>query len=261
MRALVNTPDANSRVSFRDSPEPEPHDDEVVVRVQSFSINRGELALLQMRPDGWRPGQDVAGFVERQARNGKGPKIGERVAALIEGAGWAERVAVPVERLAYVPDGVELETAAAMPMVGLTALGLLRRCGPVIGREMVVTGASGGVGSALVQLGKQAGAEVTAVARAEHEHWLSEFGATKIIPTIADANGRFDIILDSVGGTSLEGAIAHVRPDGRIICFGNSSGAKTAFDIFSFFGAENASVETFFSYRALVQDQIGTDLA
>lgn len=261
MRALVNTPGTGNRLSFRDLPEPEPRDDEVVMSVRRFSINRGELALMRNRPEGWRPGQDVAGVVQRAARNGNGPATGEPVAALIEGAGWAERVAVPIERLARVPDGVDLERAAALPMAGLTGLALLRRCGPVIGRSMVVTGASGGVGSLVVQLGRLAGAEVVGVARAEHQPWLSELGAASVIPTIAEAVGRFDFILESVGGSSLEQAIAHVRPGGRIICFGNSSAAKTEFDMFAFFGAENASVETFFSYRAMAADEIGMNLA
>lgn len=89
--------------------------------------------------------------------------------------------------------------------------------GPVIGRSMVVTGASGGVGSVAVQLGKQAGAEITVIACAEHESCLCKLGVTSVVPTIADGSGRFDLILESVGGASLEEAIAHVRPDGRII--------------------------------------------
>ena len=261
MEALVNMPKAGSRLLLRDVPEPEPRGDEAVVSVHSFSINLGEIALIRNRPEGWRPGQDIAGVVERPAQSGEGPRTGERVAALIEGAGWAERVAVPVKRLARVPDGVDLDQAAGLPMAGLTGLALVRRCGDVISRSMVVTGPSGGVGSLAVQLGKLASAEITAIARAGHEPWLSRLGAASVVPAIADANGRFDFILESVGRTSLEQAIALVRPAGRIICLGNSSAAKAAFDTFSFFGAENASVETFFSYRAMVPDEIGANLA
>jgi NADPH2:quinone reductase len=261
MKALVNSPAKADRLSFQDVPEPEPHDDETVLSVRSFSINRGELALMRALPEGWRPGQDVAGIVEKAARSGNGPKPGQRVAALIERAGWAERVAVPVSRLALMPDGIDLEQAAGLPMVGLTGLGLVRRSGPLIGRRMAVTGASGGVGSVLVQLGQLAGAEITAIARMEHAAWLTQLGAKTVIPSIGDANERFDVILESVGGASLEAAISHIAPNGRIICFGNSSATKTAFDIFSFFGAENASVQTFFSYRSFVPDEIGTELA
>ncbi len=69
MKAIVNTPKTNDRLSFRDVPEPEPREDEVIVSVRSFSINRGELALMRNRPEGWRPGQDIAGVVERPAQS------------------------------------------------------------------------------------------------------------------------------------------------------------------------------------------------
>ena len=260
MKALVNTPKFSRVLAFRDLPEPEPRDSELVVSVRASSLNRGELALMRTRPEGWRPGQDVAGTVARAARNGAGPKVGDRVVALVDGAGWAERVAVPLERVAPVPDEVTLERAAALPMVGLTALGLLRRCAPLLGHDLAVTGASGGVGSVLVQLGRLAGARVTAIARAEHQTWLTSLGVSRVIATLADADDRFDYVLESVGGSSLEGAIAHVRPNGRIICFGNSSASKAAFDMFSFFGAENACVDTFFSYKAFDHSRIGKDL-
>lgn len=260
MKALVNTPGHDPRLAFRDVPEPEPREDEAVVSVGAFSINRGELALMRNRPDGWRPGQDIAGLVTRPAANGTGPAAGERIAALIEGGGWAERVAVPVQRLARVPDTLGLETAAALPMAGLTALALVRRCGSLIGRRIVVTGARGGVGSLLVQLGRLAGADIVAIARADHAPWLRQLGASSVVETIAEAGGRFDVILESAGGESLQQAIAHVRPEGRIVCFGNNSGTKAAFDLFSFFGAENAAIETFFSYRAMPPDEIGTNL-
>ncbi len=248
MQALVNTANAAQRLAFRDVPEPEPADGEAVVAVRAFSVNRGELALMRARPDGWRPGQDVAGVVVRPARDGTGPREGERVAALVDGAGWAERVAVPVSRLARVPDGVPDTAAAALPMAGLTALALLRRCGAVVGRSLCVTGASGGVGSMLVQLGSLAGARIAAVARPEHEAWLQGLGAASVIPAVADAADRFDVVLESVGGPSLEQAVARVRPGGRVVVFGSSSGAKAALDFPSFRGAENASLETFFSY-------------
>src|SRR5579872_5761571 len=118
MRALVNAPHSQDRLFLREMPEPEAQPDEVILNVRAFSINRGELVLLRNRPEGWRPGQDIAGVVQQVARSGRGPREGECVAALIDGAGWAERVAVPVERLARVPAGLGLEKAAAMPLAG-----------------------------------------------------------------------------------------------------------------------------------------------
>ena len=89
---------------------------------------------------------------------------------------------------------------------------------------------------------------------------MTALGARSVIASIADSADRFDVVLESVGGASLEQAVARVRPDGRIISFGNSSGTKAALDLFAFFGAENASVETFFSSRAFDHAAIGRDL-
>ena len=92
-------------------------------------------------------------------------------------------------------------------------------------------------------------------------HGSKRFDTRSVIPEIGVAGGGFDYVLESVGGTSLEQEIAHVRPNGRIIRFGNSSGTKSTFDMFSFFGAENACVDTFFSYRAFDHDAIGENLS
>ena len=100
MLALVNTPSAFIPVELRDVAEPEPAAGEALVEVHAFSLNRGELALLAGKPEGWRPGQDIAGVVVRAAADGSGPAEGTRVVALVDGAGWAQRVAAPTERMA-----------------------------------------------------------------------------------------------------------------------------------------------------------------
>ncbi len=102
-------------------PEPAAYPDEAIIAVYASSLNRGELALLAGRPEGWRPGQDIAGVVATPAADGSGPRAGARVVGLVEGAGWSQRVAVPVSRLAALPDPVSFAAAAALPMAGLTA--------------------------------------------------------------------------------------------------------------------------------------------
>jgi len=79
MLALVNTPSAATPVELREVAEPEPGPDEAIVEVRAFSLNRGELALLAGRAEGWRPGQDIAGVVVQAAADGGGPKKGTRV--------------------------------------------------------------------------------------------------------------------------------------------------------------------------------------
>src|SRR5215469_1801442 len=114
MLAVVNTPNGSAPVEMRDVPEPRPASNEALVEVRAFSLNRGELRLFQIRPEGWRPGQDISGVVARPAADGSGPKAGARVVALIDNAGWAERAAVPAHRMAVLPDNVLLEEAAAL---------------------------------------------------------------------------------------------------------------------------------------------------
>src|ERR671936_105175 len=126
MLALVNTPSAAAPVELREVPEPQPAPNEALVEVRAFSLNRGELRLFQIRPEGWRPGQDISGVVVQPAADGSGPGTGARVVALTDNAGWAERAAVTAHRMAVLPGYVRCEEAAALPVAGLTALRILR---------------------------------------------------------------------------------------------------------------------------------------
>src|SRR5881227_1274645 len=100
MLAIVNTPGNPEPAAIREVAEPELRPNEALVAVHAFSLNRGELRLFQVRPEGWRPGQDIAGVVVRAAADGSGPAAGSRVVCYLDWEGWAERVAVPVRRLA-----------------------------------------------------------------------------------------------------------------------------------------------------------------
>ena len=260
MLALVNAPQAPDRIEFRELADPIPKEDEVLVAVATFSLNRGELALLASRPEGWRPGQDIAGTVIQPARSGAGPGAGARVVCLVENAGWAQKVAVPATRLAMLPDAVNFEQAAALPIAGLTALRTVRLGGFLLGRRVLVTGASGGVGHLAVQIATLAGAQVTAVARAEHADTLRRLGARHVVATTDQAEGTFDHILESLGGSSLEAAVAHVAPAGTIVLFGNSVRRESKLDFLQFFGHENARIQTYFSYASGSPADAGRDL-
>src|SRR5438128_2357574 len=121
MLAIVNTPGGPEPVAIRDTPEPEPKPNEAIVAVHAFSLNRGELRLFQVRPEGWRPGQDIAGVVVHAAADGSGPAAGTRVVALTDWEGWAQRAAVPGHRIAALPDNASFAAAASLPVAGLTA--------------------------------------------------------------------------------------------------------------------------------------------
>src|SRR2546423_14698302 len=146
MLALVNTPSAAMPVELREVAEPQPAADQALVEVHAFSVNRGELALLANRPEGWRPGQDIAGVIVQTAADGSGPKEGTRVVALVDGAGWAQRIAAPTARMAALPDNVSFASAATLPVAGLTALRLVRLGGSLLGRRALITAATGGGG-------------------------------------------------------------------------------------------------------------------
>jgi NADPH2:quinone reductase len=124
--ALVTGPQRAAGLDLIEVDEPDPACNEALVAVRSSSINRGELRLMAMRPNGWIPGQDVAGVVERAASDGPGPVVGARVAALVDQSGWAERVAVPTDRLAELPANVSFGGCGDAAEAGTTAMRALR---------------------------------------------------------------------------------------------------------------------------------------
>jgi len=127
MRGLVTDSRAPGGLRLADDlPEPEPANNELVLAVRAFSVNAGEVSLIEQRPDGWRPGQDTSGVVLREAADGTGPSAGTRVVAYPEWHGWAERIAVPTNWVAALAGEVSFEQAATLPVAGLTALRALR---------------------------------------------------------------------------------------------------------------------------------------
>lgn len=262
MLALVNTLSAPIPVELREVPEPVPAPNEAIVEVRAFALNRGELALLAGRAEGWRPGQDISGVVVKAAADGSGPTAGTRVVALADGAGWAQRAAAPTARMAALPDNVSFASAATLPVAGLTALRTLRLGGFLLGQRVLITGAAGGVGRFAVQLAANAGAEVTGiVGNSERAAGLADIGATAIINDINDSEGLYDLILESAGGASLAGAISKVAPGGTIVVFGNSSREQTTISFANFGGHAGARIIGFFVYESGTPESMGADLA
>ena len=261
MFALIRDGRNDPPVSMVEVPEPEPGDDEAVVEVRASSLNRGELALLAARPDGWRPGQDLAGVVRRAAASGKGPSVGTRVAGLVEGGGWSERVAVPTGRLAVLEEGVGFEQAATLGIAGRTALRTVRLAGPVVGRKVLILGAGGGVGHMAVQLATVAGARVTAhVHRPGRGSELIDAGAERVLAGDEPEPAAFDVVLDGVGGASLMRAITAVRPGGTIVLYGATDPEPAKLTLLDFIGHEGARILTYFSYASGNAGSIGEDL-
>ena len=247
MRALVASPGHADWVELREAPEPEPARDEAIVTVKAVSLNRGEVRRLATAPNGWRPGWDIAGVVHTGAANGSGPIAGTRVVGLVRGGGWAERVAVRTTHLAPIPNKVSFATAATLPVAGLTALRTLALGGLLLGQRVLITGAAGGVGRFAVQLAARAGAEVTGVVgSAERAAGLERLGADAVVTRLEDAGAEFDLVLESVGGTSLATALTRVASGtGTVVSFGNSSGEPTTFNASEFYNRSGARLVAF----------------
>jgi NADPH:quinone reductase-like Zn-dependent oxidoreductase len=218
-------------LTLDDVPTPTPASDELLLKVEAISLNRGELRGVARAPEGTVPGWDVAGTVVAGAANGKGPTAGARVAALLTSGGWAEVARVPAAHAAVIPDNVAIDIAATLPVATLTIIRALDVAGSMLGRTMLVTGGTGGVGQLAIQLGRLAGATVTAVS-SRRPQWdlLRALGAREIVAAIEEVKGTFDLILESVGGRSLAVAVDHVARGGIVVTIGNSSEEETSFN-------------------------------
>ena len=260
MLALVISPESAAGLRLAELAEPQPASNEALISVRATSLNRGELRLLAIRQNGWIPGQDIVGVVERAAADGSGPAVGARVAALVDQSGWAERVAVPTDRLAVLPDNVSFVSAATLPVAGTTALRTLRLGGDLAGQRVLITGASGAVGRFQVQIAREQGASVTAIAAIRHAEDLRRLGAEQVVESIELAEGPFSLITESVGGQSLAHAIERVASGGTIVMFGSSSGELTPIGFRQFVpGHEGARLQTFAYYTS--GSGIGADIA
>jgi NADPH:quinone reductase len=147
VRGVVVDPAAPGKLAIKPVELRDPDRDEVAVQVTAISLNRGETrrAIQQAEP-GWRPGWDFAGVVGTAAADGSGPKPGTRVVGILPSGAWAERVNCRTHAVAALPEAVGDAEAATLPVAGLTALHALRQGGLLLGRKVLVDGASGGSG-------------------------------------------------------------------------------------------------------------------
>ena len=266
IRAVVVDPSAPERLVIRDVSYPVVSPSEVLVRVKTISLNRGEIRNVSGAEEGYKPGWDFAGVVEREAADGSGPSIGSRVAGLLSSGSWAEVIAVPTNRLTELPTSVPFTQAATLPVAGLTALWMLECRGFLLDRHVLVVGASGGVGHFACQLARQAGAHVIGVVRqSAHETMVKEAGVDRVVVSedLVEARefGPYDLILESVGGRSLTNALAMLAPGGLCINFGTSGDDAVTFDTRQFYFKGGATFYGFNIFYELTYKSIPDDLS
>jgi NADPH2:quinone reductase len=232
MRALVYAPDAEHGLELGDVREPDPGPSEARVRVAAMSLNFADVAFLRDRQaPGAVPGFDASGLVIAAAADGSGPPAGTRVVTFGWSGAWAEQRSVDTAEMAVVPDGVDLGMAAAIPVAGVTALRALRRLGSLVGRRVLITGASGGVGRFAVQLAARAGADVVAVVGSpERGEGLTALGATEVVVGVDSVSGPVYGALDNVGGRTLADVFALLEPGGSVQSVGMASLEPTTID-------------------------------
>jgi NADPH:quinone reductase-like Zn-dependent oxidoreductase len=265
MKAVVVKRTAPAGLELAERPDPTPLPFEALVRVAAISLNLGEVRRAKNNPDGWRPGWDFAGTVERAAPDGSGPPAGARVVGMLGEGAWAERLAVPTKNLAGLPDGVSFERAATLPIAGLTALYALGKRGSLLGRRVLVTGASGGVGIFATQLARLAGARAAAlVHRPEKRDAVVPYADEVFVGADASAardGGPYDLILESVGGEVFASALQLLAKDGLLVTFGTSAERRSTIDVAAFYAQGGLAVYGFIIFHELQREPAGLGLA
>jgi NADPH:quinone reductase len=263
IQAIVVDPSVPGRLKIDRVELATPLPNEVIVQVAAISLNRGEIRRSQTAAAGWRPGWDLAGTIIQAAVDGSGFPVGTRVVGFLPEGAWAERVAVSTQAIAALPDAVDFQTAATLPVAGLTALLGLERGGLLLNRSVLITGASGGVGYFACQIAAAAGAIVTAqVRRPELVEFVKKAQAHQVI--VGDGFDRYapyDLVLDSVGGEILPAVLTQLAPDGTCVMFGATAGSNITFNASNFYSRGGLNLYGFILFHELKKQPATTGLA
>jgi NADPH:quinone reductase-like Zn-dependent oxidoreductase len=245
MRAIVQDEygEAGDVLRLAEIERPVVADDEVLVRVHAAGVDRGVWHIMAGLPYpirlagyGFRTpkdrvrGREVAGRVEAVGKNVTAVAPGDEVYGIGEGS-FAEYVTVRQDKLAPKPKNLTFEQAAAAPVSALTALQGLRDSAQVrAGQQVLIIGASGGVGTFAVQIAKAFGAEVTGVCGTAKVELVRSIGADHVIDytraDITDDGRHYDVILDIGGHRSLTRLRRALTPHGTLVIVGSETGGR-----------------------------------
>ncbi len=231
-------------LSYTAAERPSPGEGEALIEVRSVGVNyadtmrrRNQYVLRQELP--FTPGSEAAGVVAEVGDGVDSASVGDRVISLLGAGGYAEYAVAPAETLIPIPEALDFDYAAAVPLQGLTAYHVLKTSGQMQrGESVVVHAAAGGVGTLAVQMAKLLGAgTVIATAGTQEKLDLAKSLGTDVLinyseddwpERVRDATGGdgADIILEMVGGDFIEKNLRCMAPFGRMVVFGAASGDR-----------------------------------
>ncbi len=223
----------DQKLTIEEHPDPEPGHGEVLVRVKAAGLNGADMIQLRGHypaPPGSPqdiPGLELAGEVQACGPGAERFGVGDRVMGIVGGGGQSELALVHERVLVPVPDRLSWAEAGGTPEVFTTAHdAVFTQAGLVAGERLLVHGGAGGVGTAAVQLGRVAGARVTATVRNEAvRDQVAALGAEVIAPEGFADHGPFDVILELVGAINLKDNLKALDTGGRITVIGTGAGA------------------------------------
>src|ERR671933_20238 len=229
----------DGKLAVVEHPDPTPGYGQLLVRIRAAGLNGADL---HQRRGGYPappgspediPGLELAGEVAARGPGADRFHEGERVMAIVGGGGQAELALVHERAAMPVPDVLDWPEAGGLPEVFTTAHdALFSQAQLRPGEHLLVHGAAGGVGTAAIQLGRAAGARVTATVRNEElRAEVERLGAAVIPPEGFEERGPFDVVLELVGAPNLAGNVQALETGGRIVVIGVGAGARMELDL------------------------------
>ncbi|HEY9604875.1 MAG TPA: zinc-dependent alcohol dehydrogenase family protein, partial [Allocoleopsis sp.] len=238
MHALIVDDFQTATFRRAEIPRPQPTTHQVLVRIKASGVNPLDSKIRTGKAPHAKPvlpavlGTDLAGIVEAVGQDVTAFQVGDEVYGMTGGVGGlqgslAEFAAVDADLLAKKPTNLTFREAATLPLVFLTAWeGLIDRANVREGQKVLILGGSGGVGHVAVQIARARGAKVFATASAAKHEMVQQLGAVpidyrstsiaQIVETFTNGQG-FDVVYDSVGGSTLDDAFQAVRNYGHVV--------------------------------------------